>query len=49
MCGVLVMKGAVRVSSSVWVGEKQLGGRTGDVVMRKAVDRVRSVVWVGEK
>ena len=31
----MVMKGAVRGSSMVWVGEEQLGGRMGGVLGRK--------------
>ena len=30
--GVLVRKGAVRLSSAVWVGEKKISGRLGGVV-----------------
>ena len=37
------------MSTAVWLGEKQLGGRTGEVVSRNAVGRVSSVVRVGEK
>ena len=36
MGGMMMMKGVVRVSSMVWVGERQLGGRTGEVVLMKA-------------
>ena len=43
------MKGAVRVSAMLWVGEKQLDGRTGEVVLRNSVVRVRSTVWVVKK
>ena len=32
----MVMKGAVRVSLTVWVRERQVGGRTGEVMMIKA-------------
>ena len=37
------------MSSAVWLGEKQLGGRTGEVVLRNVAGRVSSVVRVGEK
>ena len=33
--GVLVMKGAIWVSSTVWVGERQRNGRMGEVVLVK--------------
>ena len=38
-----------RVSSTVWVGEKQLGGRTGGVMVTKGAVRLSSTAWVGEK
>ena len=47
--GVLVMKGAVRVSSMVWIGERQLGERTGEVVQMTRVVWVSSAVWVRKK
>ena len=34
---MLVMKGAVQVSSVVWVRERQLGGRMGKVVLTKGL------------
>ena len=46
---MLVMKGAVQVSSTVWIWEKQLGGRISEVVPIKAVGRVRSTRRVREK
>ena len=46
---MLVMKGAIRVSSTVWIGEKHLGERTSEVVPIKAVHRVRSAKRVKEK
>ena len=36
MGGVMVMKGVVWVSSAVWIGERQLEGRVGKVVLMKA-------------
>ena len=36
---MLGMKGVVWVSSMVWVGERGLGGRTGEVVLMKGVVR----------
>ena len=41
--GMMVTKGVVQVSSVVWVGKRQLGGRTGEVVLMKAA-RGRSTV-----
>ena len=41
------MKGAVRVSSVVWVKERQLGGRMGEVLVMKGTVQVSSTVWVG--
>ena len=41
---MLAMKGAGRVSSTVWVGEKQLNGRISEVVLRNATVRVMSTV-----
>ena len=38
------MKGAVRVSLVVWVRERQLGGRTSEVVLMKGAVRVSSMV-----
>ena len=43
---VLVMKGVIRVSSAVWVGEKQFGGRTSWVLVMKGAVRVSIAVWV---
>ena len=33
----------------VWLGERQLGGRTSEVVLRKGAVRVSLVVWLREK
>ena len=41
--GVMMTKGVVRVSSVVWVGKRQLSGRTGEVVLMKAA-RGRSTI-----
>ena len=43
---VLVMKGAVRVSSGVCVRERQLDGRTGEVVLRNGAIWVSLALWV---
>ena len=34
---MLVMKGAVHVSSVIWVRERLLGGRIGEVVLKKGI------------
>ena len=46
----MVPRNAVgRVSSLVWVGEKQLGGRTCGMLVMKGVVWLSLVVWVREK
>ena len=42
---VFEMKGAVRVSLTVWVGEKQLDKRTGGVLVMKGEVQVSSAIW----
>ena len=46
---MVLIKGVGWVSSVVWVGEKQLDGRTDEVLVMKGASRVSSTIWVGEK
>ena len=39
---------AVRVRSTIWVGERQIGRRSDGVMVMNVVVQVRSTVWVGE-
>ena len=43
--GAFEMNGAVRVSSVVWVREKQLDKRTGGVLVMKGEVQVSSAIW----